>query len=161
MALVHLRWTQTSIQRFYSNILPGNFGGCWIWGKSSDGKGYGMIWVDGRGWSSHKFSYEYHKGKVPEGLELDHLCRVTMCVNPDHLEPVTHGVNISRSPGCIWFKRRAMTHCKRDHPLTPENIYISKLGSRQCLGCKRHHWKVKDYNGKRKRNSVVSKFCGR
>lgn len=67
--------------------------GCWMWLLgTSDGR-YGMIGCR----PAHCVLYEKYRGKIPEGLELDHLCRVTLCVNPDHMEPVTSAINIQRS----------------------------------------------------------------
>lgn len=84
-------------QRFRrQHTVDGN--GCWIWNGSTTGKDgrYGQFIVNGRPFKAHRWSYEDHKGTIPDGLELDHLCRVTLCVNPDHLEPVTHLVNVRR-----------------------------------------------------------------
>lgn len=71
---------------------------CWVWKLAKTGKGYGCEWDlrRGRMVSAHILAYERAIGTVPEGLELDHLCRVRLCVNPDHLEPVTHAENIRR-----------------------------------------------------------------
>jgi hypothetical protein len=74
--------------------------GCWIWQKRLDTKGYGRRHVKGqpgKAVRAHRWMYEQHKGAIPEGLELDHLCCVKRCVNPDHLEPVTHAENLRRS----------------------------------------------------------------
>jgi hypothetical protein len=72
--------------------------GCWEWTGSGTGraKAYGQFWVAGKGVLAHRFSYETMVGPIPEGLELDHLCRFQRCVNPTHLEPVTPSVNIQR-----------------------------------------------------------------
>ncbi len=70
--------------------------GCWLWvGKVNRG-GYGVTSVAGKTRSAHRVSYEWHVGPIPIGLDLDHLCRVRRCVNPDHLEPVTRRENINR-----------------------------------------------------------------
>jgi hypothetical protein len=71
--------------------------GCWIWQKNLR-SGYGRAWRDSRMVTAHRWFWEQENGLVPEGLELDHLCRVRACVNPDHLEAVTREVNIRRSP---------------------------------------------------------------
>jgi Holliday junction resolvase len=63
--------------------------GCWIWMKARTADGYGLGCRTGRTWLMHRFYYEQHIGPIPEGLQLDHLCSVRACVNPDHLEPVT------------------------------------------------------------------------
>ena len=70
--------------------------GCWIWQKTRRGP-YGRTWRDGRMVTAHRWYWEQENGLVPDGLEMDHLCRNTLCVNPDHLEAVTREVNIRRS----------------------------------------------------------------
>lgn len=77
-------------------------------------------------------------GPIPEGLDLDHLCRVRQCVNPDHLEPVTARENLMRSPLTQASINSAKTHCKRGHEFTPDNTRIfPKSGSRCCKTCER------------------------
>ncbi len=70
--------------------------GCWLF-QGAKRSGYGQISVEGKNKQAHRVSYEVNVGPIPEGLELDHLCRATNCVNPDHLEPVTHAENIRRA----------------------------------------------------------------
>lgn len=74
---------------------------CWIFsnGDSPGGNGYGRLRRNGRSIPAHRYSYEVRVGPIPEGLELDHLCRNTQCVNPDHLEPVTGAENRRRGVG--------------------------------------------------------------
>ena len=69
---------------------------CWVWQRGSNGNGYGGIWTDGKWRRAHRVFYERHVGPIPAGLDIDHLCRVTRCVNPEHLEPVTEAVNVQR-----------------------------------------------------------------
>ena len=68
---------------------------CWLWTGSASG-GYGTMAVHGVVNRAHRVVYELLRGPIPDGMVLDHLCRVTLCVNPDHLEPVPHAVNIQR-----------------------------------------------------------------
>src|SRR3990167_5527343 len=70
--------------------------GCWIWQRSKDRGGYGKVNVKGKILRAHRIYYEKHKGIIPKGLQIDHLCRVPACVNPDHLEPVTGTENYRR-----------------------------------------------------------------
>ncbi len=70
--------------------------GCWIWKRAKTSTGYGHLTINNKQVLAHRFVYEKYKGTIPEGLTLDHLCRNTLCVNPDHLEPVTHAMNCRR-----------------------------------------------------------------
>lgn len=70
--------------------------GCWEWQLYKDSKGYGVIKRLGKNYQAHRHIYELHKGTIPEGMQLDHKCRNTSCVNPDHLEPVTGAENTRR-----------------------------------------------------------------
>ena len=70
--------------------------GCWLWRGKCLASGYGYLSVEGQTTFAHRVSYEYHVGPIPEGLHIDHLCRVRNCVNPEHLEPVTHKENHRR-----------------------------------------------------------------
>lgn len=69
---------------------------CWIWSGSRDGKGYGLFWDGDRQVRAHRFAYELLREPIPDGLTIDHLCRVTSCVNPDHMEVVTVSENVRR-----------------------------------------------------------------
>lgn len=121
--------------------------GCWLWTGTLDGKGYGTIGVkrsDGtwRTAKAHRVSYETHVGPIPDGLELDHLCRVRRCVRPDHLEPVTSQVNTLRGEGPA-AAHAAKTHCVRGHEFTPANTKI-RPGGRECLACARQTRRARD-----------------
>lgn len=69
---------------------------CWIWQRATTNRGYGHINCGGRHQMAHRVYYERARGKVPAGMQLDHLCREPSCVNPDHLEPVTNAENTRR-----------------------------------------------------------------
>jgi hypothetical protein len=73
--------------------------GCWIWQWSKDHNGYGVACLNGRRMGAHRAVYIEHRGRIPDGLFLDHLCRNPICVNPDHLEPVTPRENLLRGLG--------------------------------------------------------------
>lgn len=98
--------------------------------------GYTKISIHQVGYFTHRVVYELRVGPIPEGLELDHLCRVRHCANPEHLEPVTGRENIRRgtSPSAINGRK---THCKNNHEFTPENTYVSPLGKRTCRTCRK------------------------
>ena len=106
--------------------------GCWIWKNRPGSSGYGRI--DNS--YAHRFSYELHKGPIPDGLHIDHLCRNPMCVNPDHLEAVTTRENTLRGVGPSAMRARS-SHCIRGHEFTPENTYHppGKPAHRQCREC--------------------------
>jgi hypothetical protein len=70
--------------------------GCWLWTAGKTRLGYGSVPHSGKMRCAHVVMYEKYIGPVPEGLELDHLCRTKLCVNPAHLEPVTHAENMRR-----------------------------------------------------------------
>ena len=84
---------------------------------------------------AHRFSYERAKGVIPEGLELDHLCRNPACVNPDHLEAVSGHENVRRSDGPSAINARK-SHCPNGHPYLGENLVRWK-NHRYCVACKR------------------------
>lgn len=111
--------------------------GCWLWTGQIGRRGYGQIGSgsDGRTLLTHRVSYELNVGPIPEGLTLDHLCRVRHCINPAHLEPVTARENILRGE-TLAAANIAKTHCPQGHPYSPENTYIYK-GSRSCRICSR------------------------
>ena len=109
---------------------------CWIW-TGAKNHGYGQACIGhGRSVAAHVWVYRKLVGEVPVGLELDHLCRNRACVNPAHLEPVTHRVNCLRGEG-LSARRAKMTHCHRGHEFTLENTYISKDNERRCRRCVR------------------------
>lgn len=106
---------------------------CWLWQRSKLTAGYGQV---GRGIPAHRVVYEELVGPIPEGLQLDHLCRVRACVNPGHLEPVTRRENLLRgeSPAA---KHARKTHCPKGHPFEGENLYVDPRGQRGCKTCRR------------------------
>ncbi|MGA4541309.1 HNH endonuclease signature motif containing protein [Uniformispora flossi] len=73
--------------------------GHWLWTGSTNRKGYGRFWFQGRSEEAHRVAYELFVGPIPDGLQIDHVCRVRPCVNPEHLEPVTHEENYRRGNG--------------------------------------------------------------
>lgn len=119
--------------------LPGP---CWVWHGATNPRGYGNITYQQRTHKAHRFIYEWVVGPIPDGLTLDHLCRNTLCVNPEHLEPVTMVENIRRGT------RATKTECKQGHEYTPENTIIKSNGTRRCRTChnilqRERYWRLR------------------
>lgn len=117
-------------------LVKGILGPCRVWTGACDPKGYGMINngpPEGKTVRAHRIAYTILVGPIPDGLELDHLCRRRDCWNPDHLEPVTTAENSSR--GRSWTHQAAKTHCPKGHPFDVDNTYESN-GKRHCRECR-------------------------
>ena len=69
---------------------------CWVWQRTKTSAGYANPVINGKVTYGHRYFYELVKGPIPEGLVIDHLCRMPSCVNPDHLEAVTNAENVRR-----------------------------------------------------------------
>jgi hypothetical protein len=112
---------------------------CWLWtGRVAAGTGYGVLSINGRETYAHRLSYEIAYGEIPDGLVTDHLCRVRLCVRPDHLEAVTTRENVMRGVGPTAINAQK-TRCPKGHELTEANTYRrrdTKNGLRQCLTCR-------------------------
>jgi len=123
--------------QFLELYIPEPNSGCWIWigALSRAFNGYGKFWDGTKKVMAHRFAYEHIKGPIPDNLELDHLCRLRCCVNPDHLEPVTSKENSQR--GNVGLPQREKTHCPAGHEYDAENTYFTKAGSRHCKECVR------------------------
>ena len=130
--------TQTPEERFWAKVDKTAPGGCWQWSARLNADGYGHLNVDGQKVRAHRFAYEMLVGAIPEGLQLDHLCRNRGCVNPDHLEPVTNRENILRGE-TVPARNAAKTHCSKGHEFTPENTTMRANGWRECKTCQRAH----------------------
>lgn len=135
------RWRRTGTTdlptaegRFWAKVNKTD--ACWLWtGAISGGTGYGSCTgQDGTRSSAHRMAFTLIRGEIPAGLVLDHLCRVRACVNPDHLEPVTHRENIRRgaAPAAV---SAAKGECKNGHPHDERNTYIRPSGQRDCRPC--------------------------
>jgi len=124
-------------ERFWDKVTADPNSGCWLWAASLSRDGYGQFAPKRNALAgAHRYSYELHVGPIPKGLEIDHLCRVRSCVNPDHLEPVTPKENILRGTGLAAVNARK-THCRNGHKLSGENLYVTPDGRRDCRICRR------------------------
>lgn len=125
-----------SEERFWAKVEKTD--GCWIW-TAAKTHGHGVFGVNGRNRYAHILAYELLVGPVPDGLDLDHLCRNRACVRPDHLEPVTRRVNLLRGE-TIAARHAAKTHCPQGHPYEPPHVRIVQGPNgpqRQCRTCDR------------------------
>ena len=120
-------------ERVEKNIIPEPNTGCWLWLGTRTNMGYGSITYHSIEILAHRLVYELEKGSIPAGLELDHLCRNTLCCNPDHLEPVTHRENMRRGITGKYQSTRA--HCPKGHPYDVKNTYLYR-GRRYCRACR-------------------------
>lgn len=125
----------STANRFWAKVTLGTKDECWLWTGCIQTRGYGQF----RGYQSkhipaHRFAYEALVGEIPEGLVIDHLCRVRRCVNPAHMEIVTQRENILRGDGVAAHHARK-THCIRGHEFTPENTIRHPHG-RNCRACR-------------------------
>lgn len=115
-------------------------GDCWEWTGYRMPSGHGMLTLYNKGYLAHRVAWEHLVGPIPEGMQLDHLCRNPRCVNPDHLEPVTQQENIRRGAAGIksGWQQKSKTHCPQGHKYAGENLFIRKRnGSRECRACMR------------------------
>jgi len=103
---------------------------CWLWPGYTNEDGYARK----NGVGVHRIMWELTYGPIPEGLEIDHLCRVRNCIRPDHLQAVDHRTNTMRG-GTIPAYNGAKTHCPQGHPYDEQNTRIDRLGKRYCRAC--------------------------
>jgi hypothetical protein len=114
----------TLLERFESKFFVAP-DGCWLWLGAINNNGYGRFWFDDKTCKAHRISYELYVGSIPSGMQIDHVCRQTSCVNPHHLNIVTNTENQRRKP--------KVKICEHD------------VGWTQCkLGCARPYWR-KDF----------------
>ena len=130
----HWQWRYVpQEERFSRRFIVSGENDCWDWTGSLSSGGYGELTWNGKLTRAHVVSYLLHKGDVPEGLEIDHLCENRACVNPAHLEAVTHQINVAR--GSV---KKRLTHCKRGHALDGDNVAWRKTqNTRYCIACNR------------------------
>ena len=126
-----------TLNRFWNKVKKTNY--CWTWIACKNICGYGLFNLNGKIIGAHRISYELVNGSIPKGLELDHLCKNPLCVNPDHLEAVTHRENLLRGETSASINAKK-THCIRGHEFTPENTYLNQ-SKRRCKICDQEYHK--------------------
>lgn len=127
---------KTIEERFWAKIEPEPNSGCWLW--TGAGSRYGDFLYGSRVMKAHRVAWLMYRGDIPPGLELDHLCRVTLCVNPQHCEAVTHRVNTRRGLSPRMTRHLAQV-CRRGHPYSDGFTYIRPDGypEHRCRICNR------------------------
>ncbi len=136
--------------RFYDKIAALD-GGCWQWLGATVRAGYGQKWDGVKVIPAHRWAYLHFVGPIPDGMQLDHVCHTTaadcrggvtcphrLCVNPEHLEPVTNAENSHRGLAGVvnGGRQSAITHCPQGHEYSEENTYWRPDGGgRHCRTC--------------------------
>jgi hypothetical protein len=124
-----------------AKVSPVPVTSCWEWTGARDDRGYGNVRDGNRVRKAHVVIYEHFNGPVPPGQELDHRCRVPWCVNPAHMEAVTHVENVRRG-AARWVpgaRQRAKRRCPAGHAYTKANTYVqTSTGGRACRTCDRN-----------------------
>ena len=124
--------------RFWMKVRVAPADSCWEWLASLGGYDYGKFWLGGRNVMAHRVSVMLSGREIPDGWQVDHLCRNTLCVNPSHLEPVTPRENTLRSFG-VTAINAVKTHCPQNHPFDEANTYLIPSGAgRDCRTCRRN-----------------------
>ena len=126
-----------TLDKIYANLEPVAELGCLVWTRSTNTKGYGLVWFHKKLKSVHRVIWEHVHGPISPGIQIDHLCRVRSCANVDHLELVTPRENILRGES-LSAQRARQTHCKQGHALSGDNLCKprpSRPTYRRCRTC--------------------------
>lgn len=144
--------TDSLIKRFSQKIHKTD--NCWIWLGCPTSWGYGQIREGNKYYKAHRLSYLIHKGEIPEGLVVDHLCSNRICVNPDHLEAVTQRTNVLRGIG-LTSQNAKKTECHIGHEFSSKNTYVDSKGHRHCKKCRAIHQYKWKYGHDRQTNAAI------
>lgn len=136
------------IERIMRRVIKHADSGCWEWVGATTQGGYAHILEGGRGSENltvHRYLFELRFGKVPNELDLDHLCHNRQCVNPEHLEPVTRSENLRRGDNAKVRREFGMsrTHCAHGHELSPDNVLFVRKYKRACRTCNRERMRIR------------------
>jgi hypothetical protein len=144
---------EAAAEWFWSKVVKGPY--CWEWQGNTKPYGYGSFSIKNRTYRAHRIAYMLEHGSIPPGLVIDHTCRNTKCVRPDHLRAVTQRVNVMAGE-TIPALEAAKTECIHGHPLSGDNLHIRPDGSRQCLTCRAEH----NRRANRNRPKRTCELCG-
>lgn len=135
-------------------FIRGNPGDCWEWLGRINDQGYGVVshrlLSGNKAIKAHRAVWTLEHGEVPEGFQLDHLCRRRSCVNPKHLDVVTGRINTLRGIGPTAVNSRKDT-CPSGHSLEGVNVFVNDMGWRFCRTCRRERGRL-DWHARRKFN---------
>ena len=131
------------VERFLARVERTE-SGCWIWIGATRGHRYASFMVDGKTVMAHRWSYEHYVGPIPEGLQIDHKCGITICVNPEHLRALTARENV------LAYHREQRTFCGNGHDITQPGATVMRLGGkvqvcRQCGRDRKNRYRRKIY----------------
>lgn len=128
----------TLMEAFCTRVMPVTESGCWLWVGWVRPDGYGELHYRGLRDYAHRIAYRLFKSDIPPSMQVDHLCRVRCCVNPDHLQAVTQRENILRGYSAPSLNAKR-THCIRGHELLGENLtkIATRPRGRICVACRR------------------------
>ncbi len=151
---------RSGLRTFLAWVIEPTETGCWQWRGASGHDGYGVVnltveYKRRQQFKAHRVAYELLVGPIPEGLTIDHLCRNTGCVNPEHMEPVTAAENARRV-------HAGRTHCKNGHPLEGENLSKYKTAKsvrRVCRQCHREAQLVRYHEQKQLKGRQLKTHC--
>jgi hypothetical protein len=142
-----MSYMTTTSDRFWAKVDKS--GECWTWKAGHATAGYGMFTIDGKTIGAHRVSYYLTHGEWPNVAR--HTCDNKGCVNPDHILDGTQFDNIQDAVERNLFAKQYKTHCKWGHEMSPDNVRITKYGTRRCAAC-RLRWS-REYRARKKERS--------